>query len=536
MFTNLERLSSVPDMTDFGEPYTAPVAIIGAGPVGLSLALGLARSGVRSVLLERKRTTSVRSKAPALHLRTREILRQWGVEHTLREAGTLLETMPVYTAAGRRLLEFDFARLAGEAEQPGVLFLEQGRTEQLLLEALRATGYCDVRFGAEVSAVETGPDSTAVTYVDAGVSRVVDARFTVGCDGSGSMVRTALGLAFDGAALPVRATLADVRVADGRDSFPWPRYHDGARGITGAQRLAPGHWRLVRVESERDVLSRPEAPDEHVTAQEVDGWVGEVLGPGPAPVIWASRFQFQRRSSPRYGVGRVLLAGDAAHVFPPVMGQGMNAGIQDAHNLAWKLAAALDGGDAEALLASYDEERRRAVGAVSRYVERRARLGVQAPRAVRSAVLGVMRFAMAVPAARNRSLRSLAMLDRGYHASPLLDPADRAAGVRLPDPELHGPEGERVRLHHALPVGAALLRLGDQEPPSGPTARIAEDGGLPPVLRIGTGAYRDRSGVLRTLLGASQGWILVRPDRHVAWARTASDSLAPAVRRALGRP
>lgn len=522
-------------MNDHREPPVVPVAIIGAGPVGLSLALGLARHGVRSVLLERQPTTSQRSKAPALHLRTREILRQWGVEHAVREAGTLLETMPVYSAAGRRLLEFDFTRLAEEAERPGILFLEQGQTERILLEALRATGYCDVRFGAEVTSVDPGMDTTTITYDD-GVSQVVTARFTVGCDGAGSMVRTALGLSFDGATLPVKATLADVRVDDERDALPWPRNHNGARGITGAQRLAPGHWRLVRVEKATGASGRAQG-QKKVTDGEVDSWVREVLGPGPAPVIWASRFLFQRRSSPRYRVGRVLLAGDAAHVFPPVMGQGMNAGIQDAHNLAWKLWAALDGGDVEPLLASYDEERRHAVGVVSRYVERRARLGVQAPRVVRSAALMMMRIAMALPAARKRGLRSLAMIDRSYRASPLLDPADRAAGRRLPDPELHCPDGESLRLHDALPAGAALVRLGRQESLSEQRGQIsaeAEAMGLP-ILHVGPGSYRDRSGALRALLGASQGWILVRPDRHVAWARTASVGLAAAIRRALGR-
>lgn len=535
VFTNTEKLGSVSDMNDHREAPVVPVAIIGAGPVGLSLALGLAHHGVRSVLLERKLTTSQRSKAPALHVRTREILRQWGVEPTMRESGTLLEKMPVYSAAGRRLLEFDFTRLAEEAERPGILFLEQGQTERILLEALQATGYCDVRFGAEVTSVDPGTDTTTITFDDDGLGRMVKARFTVGCDGAGSMVRTALGLSFDGATLPVKATLADVRVDDERDTLPWPRNHNGARGITAAQRLAPGHWRLVRVEKATGASGRAQGQKE-VTDGEVDGWVREVLGPGSAPVIWASRFQFQRRSSPRYRVGRVLLAGDAAHVFPPVMGQGMNAGIQDAHNLAWKLWAALDGGDVESLLASYDEERRHAVGVVSKYVERRARVGVQAPRAVRSAALMMMRIAMALPVARKRGLRSLAMIDRSYRASPLLNPADRAAGRRLPDPELHRGEGGPLRLHDMLPAGAVLVRFGGQEPLSGQAGRIAKEAktmGLP-VLHVGPGGYRDRSGSLRALLGASQGWILVRPDRHVAWARTTSDGLAAAIRRALG--
>ncbi|MBE3000690.1 FAD-dependent monooxygenase [Nocardiopsis sp. HNM0947] len=527
-------------MTLRSEPHTVPVTIIGAGPVGLSLALGLARHGVRSVLLERALGTSERSKAPALHLRTREIMRQWGVERTLREAGTLLEKMPVYTASGRRMLEFDFTRLAGEAERPGILFLEQGHTERLLLEALRDSGFCDVRFGAEATAVEPGTQSTTVSYTQGGSDHVVRSLFTVGCDGARSMVRTGLGLPFDGATLPVRATLADVHVHDERDSLSWPRNHNGTRSITGAQRLAPGHWRLIRVESATRSADRAEARgnsktrDEDITEQEVDTWVRDVLGPGPAPVIWASRFQFQQRSSPRYRVGRILLAGDAAHVFPPVMGQGMNAGIQDAHNLAWKLDAALDGGDVESLLASYDQERRHAVGAVSRYVERRARIGIQAPRAVRSAALTVMRVAMAVPAARNRGLRRLAMLDRGYTRSPLLDPADRAAGVRLPDPVLRDAEGAPLRLHDALPTGAVLLRLGAQGSTAGHAAPTDHVEGIP-ILHIGSDGHDAPSRTLRTLLGAPQGWILVRPDRHVAWAHTTFDNPAPAIRRALGR-
>lgn len=520
------------------QPRTIPVVIIGAGPVGLSLALGLANLGVRSVLLERKPSTSEHSKAPALHVRTREILRGWGVEHALREAGTLLETMPVFTATGRRRLEFDFTGLAEEAEQPGILFLEQGTTERLLLQALLATGRCEVYFDTEATAVEPGEYTTAVTYYTQGQSRMLHAEFSVGCDGARSMVRTALGLAFEGATLPVRATLADVRVQDERDALPWPRNNNGPRGITSAMRLSPQLWRLIRVERGEtvpgDSVPGDSVPGETVPAEEVATWVREVLGSGPAPVVWASRFQFQQRSSPRYRVGRVLLAGDAAHVFPPVMGQGMNAGIQDANNLAWKLAAALDGGDTERLLASYDTERRHAVGTVSAYVERRARLGISAPRVVRAGLLAVMRATMAIPVARRRSLRSLAMLDRGYAASALLEANDRCAGMRLPDPVLLGPKGQQVRLHDALPPGAVLLRI-DREAPSGTETATFPDVAEMACLRIGPGGYRDPAGLLREVLGSREGWILVRPDRHVAWTRTEVEGLHEAVRRALGR-
>lgn len=488
----------------------AQVVIVGAGPVGLSLALGLAHHGVRSVLLDRRSEMSERSKAPALHTRTREILRQWGVADAMEQEGTLLRTMGVYSPTGRRRLTFDFTELTHEAQDPGILFLQQAATERILLATVQRNGYCDVRFDADVTALEQDDDEVRITYRSGDTHHKLSGAFGVGCDGAASFVRSSLGLTFDGAALPLRASLADVRVEDDRDFLSWPRMHNGASGIIGAQRLAPRLWRIVRVESGSARSGDP------VSTAEVQSWVDTVLGAGSVGVLWANRFQFNRRTSPRFHVGRVLLAGDAAHIFPPVMGQGMNSGIQDAHNLAWKLADALNGGDSERLLTSYDEERRHAIGAVSRYVAQQTRMGVSAPRPLRAGLISLMRVVLRVPPARRRRLRSLAMIDRSYGASALLNPRERAAGLRLPNPELLTPTGERVRLYDALPAGAALVRL-DSAPAR--ADNVPEVDGLP-VVRIGSEGYTDPSGLLRTLLGASQGWIRIRPDRHVSWART----------------
>ncbi|UXA17167.1 FAD-dependent monooxygenase [Mycobacterium sp. SMC-4] len=490
-------------------PDSAHVAIVGAGPVGLALALGLGRYGVRSVLFEREAATSAQSKAPAIHQRSREILRQWGVEDSLVHAGTLLETMTVHSVTTGRTLHipFDFSCLDSEAHRPGLLILEQGQTERLLLKAVRDTGLCDVRFGAEVTGVSQDADAVTLTFREDGAQHRLTTQFAVGCDGAGSFVRNALDLPFPGVTLPVRPMLADVRIDDERDALPWPRNRNSAEGITSAMRLAPGLWRIIGIEpGGADV-------DEAVTDDEVRARAAEVLGSGPAKVTWANRFQLQRRGSPRYRVGRVLLAGDAAHVFPPAMGQGMNAGIQDAHNLAWKLARAVCGGDTDRLLDSYDDERRGVIGEVSRYVTRVTRVGIQAPAFIRSAVLHSIRWALAIPPLRRKSLRSLAMLDRDYGASPLLASGERAAGVRLPNVELGGVSGEATRIYDVLPDGPALLDIGTGD-------RVADD--LPAVLRIGASGYHDASQALRDVLGADSGWILVRPDRHVAWARTGS--------------
>ncbi|WP_052745443.1 FAD-dependent oxidoreductase [Allosalinactinospora lopnorensis] len=251
----------------------APVAIVGGGPVGLSLALGLARQGMRSILLERKAATSDRSKAPAIHLRSREIFRQWDTEQPLLDAGVLVRSLPLYRAAtGRRpLLSFEFSELETEADRPGILFLEQGRTERVLLEAVRETGLCDLRFDSEVVRLVPGDGGVRLTVREEGAQRVLDAEFAVGCDGGGSFVRKALGLPFEGVTLPVRATLADIHVTDGRDSLPWPRTSNDRSTITSTQRLAPRHWRIVRLEAD-DPRQDGDVSEEEVHRSAAESW------------------------------------------------------------------------------------------------------------------------------------------------------------------------------------------------------------------------------------------------------------------------
>jgi 2-polyprenyl-6-methoxyphenol hydroxylase-like FAD-dependent oxidoreductase len=501
----------------------APVAIVGAGPVGLSLALGLARHGVRSVLVDRKPSTNRQSRAPALHVRTMEVLRQWGAADPLLGAGTLKRSLPMYEGAdgSQPFLSFDFTDLDDEAADAGVLFLEQGETERLLLDAVAATGRCDIRFAADAIALQERDGSVSLTLRHNGSEEQLHADYVVGCDGTNSFVRGALGLPFDGFTYPLRATLADVRIDDHRDRLPWPRFHNGARGFTGAQRLAHEQWRIIRVEG-----GEP-APGEDVPREELEQRVMEVLGGGSFEVLWASRFAFQRRSSPRYRHGRVLLAGDAAHAFPPANGQGMNAGIQDAHNLAWKLAHALRGGDSERLLDSYDEERRSVVGAVSRNVSFLTRVGIQSPRAVRAAVLRLMRLALSVGPSRRQRARNMAMIDLDLPASPLLDGRHRAAGRRLPNLLLRRGGRSPVRLYDLLPTGSCLLDLSDG-------AETPGDLPVDATVALPAGTPDDPGLRLRQLLGDDAGWILVRPDLHVAWATADAGELAPAARRALG--
>ena len=515
-----------------------PVVIVGAGPVGLALAIGLRRHGVASVVLERSRATSRHSKAAVIHVRTREVLRQWGIERPFLEAGTLRSSITLHAAADDRpRASLDLAELGTEAELPGVLLLEQSVTERLLLEELRRDVLGEVRFGAEVVALHQHADGVSVTArTDRGEERL-DAAFVVGCDGASSSVRRLVGLPFRGLTYRTRPMLADVRVDDARDALPWPRQHQGATGVTNAVRLRPGLWRIIRLDDRAPSVGdgQAEAPVEDT---EVARRVEEVLGPGPFEVVWAERFRIHRRSSPRFRLGRVVLAGDAAHIHSPLGGLGMNAGVQDSHNLAWKLAATLAGGDRERLLGSYDVERRAVVvEQVSRTTDVATRMFLQSPPTIREHSLGAVAAALRIGPLRLRGLRALSMIDLSYPASPLLDATHRSAGVRLPDPVLVAPDGQEIRLHRLLPAAAAMLiRVAstpvspsgrDRDPSGASTGPVTAPGTAgPPGVRqlcVGPGHHQDPGGSLRRLLGGDDGWILVRPDAHVAWSHASPD-------------
>jgi 2-polyprenyl-6-methoxyphenol hydroxylase-like FAD-dependent oxidoreductase len=529
-------------MTADPGPERVPVAIVGAGPVGLALALGLARHGVRSLVLERAATTSSTSKAAGIHVRTREILRRWGVEAAFLDEGTLLDRVTVRRVGdGRRLFEVDLRTLVAEARDPGLLILEQDRTEALLLDAVVASGHAEVRFGAEVTGLAQDHREVRLTVGQAGRDRTVVADHVVGCDGASSTVRRELGLPFEGRTYALRPVLADVELSDRRDALPWPRLHDGAGGLTVGLRLRPGRWRIIRLAHDHGPADDSPSDGEDVTDAEVAAHAARVLGDGPVEVTWASRFRIHRRAAPRFRHGRVLLAGDAAHVHSPVGGQGMNAGIQDAADLAWKLATALDGGDADRLLDAYDVERRAVVvEAVSGTTDVVTRVFLQSPRWVRATAFAVAGLGLRLPGMARLAARRASMLDLDLPSSPLLPADARHAGRRLPDVLLVRPDGREVRLHDLLPVGAAVVEVAastdTRTEASAPSATAHRCPVLPvrAWLRVGPGALRDPSGQLARLVGPRGGWILVRPDGHVAAVSDDPERTARAAGTAFG--
>ncbi|OLT24098.1 FAD-dependent oxidoreductase, partial [Actinomadura sp. CNU-125] len=335
-------------MPPIGRP-TGNVIVVGAGPTGLLLAGDLAVAGIGCTLLERRpEEVNNLTRAFAVHARTLEQLDARGVAAELAGTGRRLRELSL--PGGARL---DLGRLPGRF--PYVLITPQYETERVLRERALAAG-AEIVHGAEVTGLrqdETGVDvRVRRTGAGNGAAETRRAAYVVGTDGVGSTVREALGLPFPGRSAVRSVMLADVLL----DDPPRDVLTVGGTGDAFAF-LAPfgdGWYRVIAWNRAHQV-----ADSEPVDFGELREVTRRVLGTdhGMRDPRWTSRFHSDERQVPRYRVGRVFLAGDAAHVHSPAGGQGMNTGLQDAANLSWRLAADLHGWAPPGLLDGYHDER-----------------------------------------------------------------------------------------------------------------------------------------------------------------------------------
>ncbi|HXH84915.1 MAG TPA: FAD-dependent monooxygenase [Candidatus Tectomicrobia bacterium] len=524
---------------------TVPVVVAGAGPVGLALACALGHHGVACVVLEEDDGLSRHSKAPGILPRTLEVFRAWGVLDAAIAAGTMLTRPSVWSPDAREpLLTIDLGPLDEMTAAPGLLVLPQNRTEAVLRDHVVVHGLAELRFGHRVAGFEQGEAGVAVLVEPAtGTPYRIEAEFLVGCDGAHSVVRDTLGWRLEGTTYPTRLVLADVRLNGGRNALPWPRLAADGDAFHAAGRLEPDLWRIIGNVA-------PDITDEEAASPRgLEPRVSRLFGPGAFELVWADTFRIHCRTSPGFRRGRVLLAGDAAHVNSPAGGQGMNSGIQDAHNLGWKVARALAGGAQEALLASYEEERRAViVGNVDRYTDLLTRAFLLAPPLVRRATLTGLRLALRQPAVWRRLLRRAAMLDARYPRSSLICGDGRWLGARAEDAPVLLPDGSRGRLLDLAARDAALLLFQDATLPAWNAAEVETVVGPIPGLRVwrlrqDAGTAPGPSDVVDVTGALWRRWrprpgsaALVRPDGHVGWAgqRPSAEVLRDGVRRALG--
>lgn len=378
------------------------IVIVGAGPVGLSLGLWLARRGRRALILEKNDNTSTHSRAPAIWPATQEILAELGVIETFLGEGIAVPRLQLHDADRETtLFTAPLEELAGVTRFPQLLVLPQSRTEALLRDALDKQPSVDIRWGCEAADLAESNGSVTVTYERKGVGgkASVSARLVVGCDGARSAVREKIGAELQGETYAAQAALADVE-APGTQDLPFPRLTTDP-SIAIAIRMGETLWRLIL----------PFAPEESVPLdQRIERAVARLLQ-RPYSLVWKSEFKLHRRLSSTFAKGRIVLAGDAAHLNSPVGGQGMNAGIKDAALLGPAIIATLDG-DSRQPLRDYAVHRREAIEqGVNRFTNRLTRLLLWRRGRMIPGVLTTANAMMRVPPLRRRILRRMAMLD-----------------------------------------------------------------------------------------------------------------------------
>lgn len=427
----------------------APVIIVGGGPVGLSLALGLARYGAASLVLERNVEPVSESRAAVIWPRTQEVLRDWGAYESLRAHARFVRVLRGINARTQAtFVTIDFSSIDDVFEEPGALMLPQRDTERILRGLVAANPLCELRTGITATGVTQTPDYVEVTYEEAGKAASTRAQFVVGADGSHGVVRHSIGLTLQGTTYDMRVVLSDEVVeADFPDDIT-ARVRLDPPGLRGAIRFGEHSWRVMaavpKEVSDEDAL----APLAHRAR------LRDLFGEISCQTQWSSIFKIHRRHAQRFAVGRVMLAGDAAHLNSPAGGQGMNAGIQDAANLAWKLAlAASNDRCAAALIESYDRERREIISdTVERVTDRITRYGISFP--IRARQFAIRTFGRAI---RGRGMqrklcRGIGMLTGRYTTSPIVDSRHPLAGRRLDDLRL--PSGSRL---NAQRKGEAII-------------------------------------------------------------------------------
>jgi 2-polyprenyl-6-methoxyphenol hydroxylase-like FAD-dependent oxidoreductase len=509
------RENSIPPTSD------VPVMIVGAGPVGLTLAAGLAKQGIRSIVIEKKPKLDEHSRALAAQASTLELLSSYGMADEFMQAGCFLRHINLHDVDRNKVvLRMSFDEIASETAYPGMLFLPQDRVERLLLHRVLETGLCEVRFGQQgVSYTETS-DHVVVSFADSSeVQTTMTASFLVGCDGAHSSVRRAWEEGLEGTTFPMRIFLYDVQIPDSiRDELPFPRLHITHSGMVGAIRYKPCNWRLM------GPIPVDESEEEALSSERISNLVARLLGPGSFEQNWVAAFSIHARIAPSFRKGRVLLAGDAAHISSPAGGLGMNSGMQDAQNLAWKLALALKGGNIEQLLDSYDQERRPAIASfVLRGTTYLTRIILAASqRRLLPIALWAGGFALRHSRIRRAAGRGLAMLGTHYKTSPLIFGERKWAGRRAPG----GPLPEPTII--SFGASAQILRELEQA-----MIQLNSDRRLPAITRH---KIEETEPLWRRWRARSNLVAFVRPDGYVGWAAlspTAAETLS-GVRQALG--
>ncbi len=472
-----------------------PVLIAGAGPVGLTMAIELTRYGVPVRIIDKTSSRTDKSKALVVWPRTLELLEPSGSSREMLKAGLKTHGASLY----------DDTRLIGQIRLEGVntaypygLMIPQSETERVLETKLEILGIKVERETELIESVDQGTIVHAKVRLKSGEIEEIESDWLLGCDGAHSFVRHALGMKFEGDTVQINFILADVKL----DSSSFVSKEITAfwhkKGVLIVFPFADGRVRLIAD------MGPSGGKRQDPTLAEVQAVVDD-RGPGKVRVtdpLWMSSFGINERKVGKYRKGRVFLAGDAAHIHSPAGGQGMNTGMQDAFNLAWKLALVQKGEASESLLDSYSIERSAVGEMVLKNAGRFTRVGLVKNPVMRRIRNFLVHHLIASKSVREMISNQVTELAVAYGEGPLTGPS--AAGVRGPR------AGERmVPVREQTPVGEG------PDPRFAVLGRGEEFGDL---LKMYPKVLESK---LRTPPG--DGIWLVRPDGYVAVRAAAGD-------------
>jgi 2-polyprenyl-6-methoxyphenol hydroxylase-like FAD-dependent oxidoreductase len=491
------------------------VLIVGAGPTGLMLANQLARRGVRAMIIDRHSGPAQQTRALGVQARTMEIYAQLGIIDRALELGKRGTGANIW-ANGRKMARVPLGEAgSGATPYPYILILGQDDNERLMGERLRDWGVA-VQWNTELVGLAQSPDHVTATLRQSdGTTRTVTAAWVAGCDGAHSAVRELTGITFPGAPYEHVFFVADVDVTgsmvpDEVNVYLWRSGFHLFFPMRGKD-----HWRIVGILPE--VLNGQKDVGFDDVLPSLRGEAG--AGLSFRGCTWFSTYKIHHRSAARFRDRRCFLLGDAAHVHSPVGAQGMNTGLQDAYNLAWKLALVIGGRAHTRLLDSYEEERIPVARRLLETTDRAFRLIVAdnwLAGLLRTQVLArVAAFAMGLQAVQRFAFRTVSQIGIHYRPGPLsqsttaLPQGAPREGDRFPWLQLkltqNGPVEDLFRkfddLHfHLIVIGQPV-----------PTVTIPESSlqihGIPGDPA--NAAELARAGIPKT------AFYLVRPDGHV---------------------
>lgn len=504
-----------------------PVVVVGAGPVGMTVAIDLALRGVPVVLLDDSDRIGEGSRGICYAKRTLDILDRLGVGEALVAKGVTWQLGKVFLG-DELVYAFDLLPERGH-KMPAFINLQQYYLEKALVDRIAGIDDIDLRWKNRVTDLTQHNDHVRLTIDTPDGPFSLDAQWVIAADGARSTMRELMQLGFTGVTFEDKFLIADVRMAA---DFPterrfWfnPLFHDGQSALM--HRQPDNVWR-IDLQLGPDADSEAEQKTDRVIAR-----LKSMLGQRAFELEWVSVYRFNCRRLDRFVHGRIIFAGDAAHQVSPFGARGGNSGVQDAENLAWKLAAVLKGHAPDALIDTYDLERTQAadenIGHSTRSTDFIAPHS-PAERRLRDAVLALAPKAGFARHMVNSGRLSIA----SCYDSPLSTPDDEPfagtarLGAPIPDVPLRGANGKDCYLLESLGSDATLLHVAGGDAP--PTCNELATTVIGADLIDHTGLFAQRFDA------APEATYLLRPDHHLCarWRRFDAAAVRAAHQRMLG--